>query len=62
MGFDSTGSISNPKFDLVEITTNSLCSCANPVCLAIANKESANAYEHTYETMETGFFYFVGRL
>jgi hypothetical protein len=47
MGFDGSGSISNTKFDLVGITTNSLCSRANPVCLAIANKESADAYEHT---------------
>ncbi len=46
MGFDGSGSMSNTKFDLVGITTNSLRSRANPICLAIANKESADAYEH----------------
>ena len=53
MGFDASGSISDTKFDLMGITTNSLRSRANPICLAIANKESADAYEHTYETMES---------
>jgi hypothetical protein len=62
MGFDSSGSISDTKFDLVGITTNSLRSRANPICLAIANKESADAYEHTYETMESGLFQLVGRI
>jgi len=52
MGFDASGSMSDTKFDLVGITTNSLRSRANPVCLAIVNKESADAYEHIYETME----------
>jgi hypothetical protein len=60
MGFDSTGSMSNTKFDLVSITTNSLRSLANPICLAIANKERVDAYEHTYETMEAGLFQLVG--
>ncbi len=61
MGFDSSGSISDTKFDLVGITTNSLRSRANPVCLAIANKESADAYEHTYEPIESVLFQLVGR-
>ena len=55
MGFDASGSIGDTKFDLVGITTNSLSSQANPVCLAIANKESTDAYEYTYETIEAGF-------
>ncbi len=39
MGFDGSGSIRNlnTKFDLVSIMTNSLRSCANLICLAIAN-------------------------
>jgi hypothetical protein len=37
--------MSNTKFDLVSITTNSLRSRANPICLAIANKESVDAYQ-----------------
>jgi hypothetical protein len=68
MGFDAFGSISDTKFDLVGnslgITTNFLRSCANPVCLTIANKESAvcaDAYEHTCETMESGLFQLVDR-
>ncbi len=61
MGFDASGSISDTKFDLVGITTNSLRERANPVCLAIANRESADAYEHTYETMEARLFQLVGR-
>ena len=61
MGFDASGSMSDTKFDLVGITTNSLRSRANPVCLAIANKESADAYEHMYETMESGLFQLVAR-
>ncbi len=28
---------------------------------SITNKESADAYEHTYETMEAGLFQLVGR-
>ncbi len=35
-------------FDLLGITANSLRSRANPVCLAMANKECADAYEHAY--------------
>ena len=61
MGFDASGSMSDTKFDLVGITTNSLRSRANPVCLAMANKESADAYEHMYETMESGLFQLVAR-
>jgi hypothetical protein len=61
MGLDASGSMSDTKFDLVGITTNSLRSRANPVCLAIANKESAVAYEHTYEALESGLFRLVGR-
>ena len=62
LGFDASGSMSNTQFDLIGITTNSLRSRANPVCLAIANKENADAYEHTYESMEAGLFQVVGRL
>jgi hypothetical protein len=61
-GFDASGSISNTKFDLIGVTTNSLRSRANPICLAIANKENADAYEHTYESMEAGLFQVVGRI
>jgi hypothetical protein len=60
MRFDATGIISDTKFDLVGITTKSLHSRANPGCLAIANKESTDAYEHTYKTMEAGLFQLVG--
>jgi hypothetical protein len=60
-GFDWSGSMSNTKFDLVGITTNSLRSRANPIRLAIANNESTDAYEHTYEIMKAGFFQLVGR-
>jgi hypothetical protein len=38
-----------------------LRSRANPVCLAIANQENADAYEHMYESMEAGIFQLVGR-
>jgi hypothetical protein len=61
-GFDGSGGMSNTKFDLIGVTTNSLRSRANPVCLAIANKENADAYEHTYESMEAGLFQVVGRI
>ena len=61
LGFDATGSLSDTKFDLLGITTNSLRSRANPVCLAMANKECADAYEHAYESMEAGVFQLVGR-
>jgi hypothetical protein len=60
IGLDATGSMSNTKFDLVGITTNSLRSLAHPICLAIANTESEDAFEHKYETMEPGLFHLLG--
>jgi hypothetical protein len=43
LGFDATGSLANAKFEYLGITTNSLRSKANPVCLAMANKKCADA-------------------
>jgi hypothetical protein len=56
LGFDATGSISDTKFDIIGVTTNSLRSRANHVCLAMVNQECADGYEHTYESMEAGVF------
>jgi hypothetical protein len=39
-----------------------LHSKANPVCLAMANKDCAEAYEHTYQSMKAGVFQLVHRL
>ena len=61
LGFDASGSISDTKIELVGITTNTLRLQVNLICLAIANKESADTYEHTYETMEAVLFQLVGR-
>ena len=55
-GFDATFGLSNKQFDLLGMTTNSLRRRANPICLAIVNKESAIAYEHMYSSMEGGVF------
>ena len=62
LGFDATGSLSDTKFDLIGVTTNSLRCRANPVCLSIVNSESADGYEHTYESMEAGVFQVIGRI
>jgi hypothetical protein len=62
LGFDATGSMSDTKFDIIGVTTNSLRSRANPVCLAMVNKERADGYEHTYESMDAGVFQIVAKL
>ena len=62
LGFDATGSMSDTKFDIIGVTTNSLRTRANPVCLAMVNKECADGYEHTYEAMEAGVFQIVAKL
>jgi hypothetical protein len=59
LGFNATGRLANAKFEYLGIATNSLRSKANPVCLAMANKECADAYEHTYQSMEAGVFQLV---
>jgi hypothetical protein len=63
LGFDATGSMSDTKFDLIiGVTTNSLCSRANPVCLAMVNKECADDYENAYVSMEAGVFQLIAKL
>jgi hypothetical protein len=61
-GFDAFFGLSNKKFDLMGITTNSLLSRANPVCLSIVNQESAVAYEAMYTSMEGVTFELVHNL
>ena len=56
MGFDSTGPISNSKFDTIGITTNLLGRRANPVCLAFVSQECAVAYTCTYDAVEAGLY------
>ncbi len=38
------------------MTVNSLRRKANPVCLCIAKKEDAIAYEHMFDSREAGVF------
>jgi hypothetical protein len=56
IGFDSTGPISNTKFDTIGITTNSLSRRANPVCLSFVSQECAVAYICAYDTVEAGLY------
>ena len=56
MGFDSTGPISNTKFDTMGITTNSLGRRANPVCLSFVSQECAVAYTAMYDAAEAGLY------
>lgn len=56
MGFDSTGPISNTKFDTIGITVNSLGRRANPVCLSFVNQECAIAYQCSYDAVEGGVY------
>jgi hypothetical protein len=60
--FNTTFGLSNKKFELMGITTNSLRKRANPVCLCVVNKESAIAYENMYTSMEGGVFQLVHNL
>ena len=61
-GFDSTFGFSNKKWDLLGMTVNSLRRRANPCVLAIANKESAIAYEKMWNSTEGGVFELVNNL
>ncbi len=56
MGFDSTGPISNTKFDTIGITVNSLGRHANPVRLSFVNQECAIAYQCSYDAVEAGVY------
>ena len=47
-GFDTTFGISNKNFELMGICANSLGRKSNPICLAIVNRESEQAYEKMY--------------
>jgi hypothetical protein len=62
LGLEATGSMSDTKFDIIGVTTNSLRSRANPVCLVMVNKECTDGYEHTYESMEAGVFQIVAKV
>jgi len=61
-GFDSTFGISSNKFEMLGMNVNSLRRKANPVCLCIAKKEEAVAYEHLYSSTEAGVFDLVHNL
>ena len=61
-GFDSTFGISSKKFEMLGMTVNSLRRKANPVCLCIAKKEEAIAYEHMFDSTEAGLFDLVHNL
>ncbi len=54
MGFDSTGPISNTKFDTIGITVNSLGRRASPICLSFINQECAIGYYCSYNAVEAG--------
>jgi hypothetical protein len=54
--------ISSNKFEMLGINVNSLRRKANPVCLCIAKKEKAVAYEHMYSSIEAGVFDLVHNL
>ena len=56
LGFDSTFGLSNKKFELLGITTNSLRRHANPVCLCILKQECSTAYRNMYTSMEGAVF------
>ena len=56
LGFDSTFGLSNKKFELLGITTNSLRRHANPVCLCIVKQECSTAYRNMYTSMEGAVF------
>ena len=56
MGFDSTGPISNTKFDTIGITVNSLGRRANPVCLSFVNQECAIGYQAAYDAVEARLY------
>ncbi len=60
--FDTTFGISSTKFEVMGITTNSLRSRANPVCLSFVNQECAVGYESTYDAMESGLFQVLSKL
>ena len=62
MGFDATFGLSNKQFELMGITTNSIKRRANPICLAIVNKESAIGYEKMFDGMEGGVFQLAHKL
>ena len=49
-------------FEMLGMNVNSLGRRANPVCLCIAKKEEAVAYEHMYSSTEAGVFDLVHNL
>jgi hypothetical protein len=61
-GFDTTFVISSKKFEMLGMTVNSLRRKANPVCLCIAKKEEAIAYQHMFASTEAGVFDLVHNL
>jgi hypothetical protein len=58
-GFDATFGLSDKNWELVGMTVNSLRRRAHPCVLAIANKESAIAYEKLWDSTEGGVFELV---
>ncbi len=58
-GFDITFGITSKKFELMDISINSLQRRANPVCLCVVKKEEAIACEKMYTSMEGSVFELV---